>query len=538
MMHRLKPWLLAILVGILIGFSEPPFHTGYLALVAFIPFFLLFENVTSYKKAFLYSYLMVAVFHLIPCYWLPLTRDFYLALVAALFLLVNPVLYFIPVALWLFVKRRAGFRWSLFAFPWIWVSFEYFRSITELAGPIFTLGYTQTYSLDIIQIASIFGVYGISFWILSINVLLYVLLSNVFTKKWNLLSVHSGITICGVIVIFFAPKFYGNWILQSSDVHKNEGTSPVRIAIIQPNIDPYVKWKSPAEQQLNLLQTMTAEACREPVDLVVWPETAIPRYIFYSPEDLSFLNQIRHEVDSLRINLFTGTLDVMYFDPFLPVPKSAKWNASGQRYDIFNTALLLQPNHEEIQKHAKMILVPFAERIPYAEQILNVANLNFVRWNFGTVGLGAGTRQTIFSCTSRDSLPLRFSTVICFESIFPQLVSSFVRKGAQFIVILSNESWWGKTDGSFQHCQLDILRAIENRRWIVRCSNGGASCFIDPFGHILQLTPLDVATNIKCSIQPLDEITFYTKCGDWFAGICIATSLIIVLIAFVYRFKN
>ncbi|HMD13145.1 MAG TPA: hypothetical protein VKI62_00825, partial [Bacteroidota bacterium] len=115
---------MAILVGLFLGFSAPPFHTGFLALVAFIPFFYLFENINGYKKAFLYSYLSIAVFHLIPCYWLPLTRDHYLAVVAILSLLVNPILYFIPVALWLFVKRRVGFRWSLFAFPWIWVSFE------------------------------------------------------------------------------------------------------------------------------------------------------------------------------------------------------------------------------------------------------------------------------------------------------------------------------------------------------------------------------------------------------------------------------
>jgi len=520
------------------GLSAPPFHTGFLAFIAFIPFFFLFETIKKYKRAFLYSFLTLATFHLSVCYWLPFTRDVYLSVVAVVALFINPTLYFIPIALWLFIQRTIGFRRSLLAFPWIWVSFEYFRSTTDLAGPIFTFGYTQAYSLDIIQIASIFGVYGISFWIVAINIILYLLLSNVITKKWKLYSGPSIATLLSIILIFMVPKLYGQKVLRSSEFHENHLAQSTRIAIVQPNIDPFVKWNSPVEPQLKLLQAMTAESCRDSVDMVVWPETAIPRYIFYSLEDLSFLNQIRCEADSLRINLFTGTLDLMYFDPSKPIPKSAKWNSTGQHYDIYNTAILLQPHHEEIQKHAKMILVPFAERFPYADQILNVANLNFIRWNFGTGGLGAGTRQTVFSYTSRDSVPVKFSTVICFESLFPQLVSSFVRKGAQFIVILSNESWWGKTEGSFQHCQMDIFRAIENRRWIVRCSNGGASCFIDPFGHILQLTPLDVSKIIKCNIQPSDEITLYTRYGDWFAGMCIAISLIVALVAFVYRFKN
>src|SRR5208283_3798987 len=307
------------------------------------------------------------------------------------------------------------------------------------------------------------------------------------------------------------------------------GTSgnDVRIGIVQPNIDPFEKWQGSATQQISLMQSLTNSFLHRHVDLVLWPETAVPIYLL-DPSNKLYFDRIKHQVDSLNINLLTGFPDIIYYHPHESVPKSSKQTINGERYDNFNSSLLLQQHSDQIQKYSKMIMVPFAERVPFSEQL---SFLNAMQWNFGMGGWGLGQDTTVFHFSTSSGVPIKFSNMICYESVYPSLVSSFVRKGAEFLTVITNDSWWGNTSGPYQHEQIAILRAVENRRWIVQCANGGISCTIDPFGNIVMEQSMFLQATSTTLVERRNDISFYTEHGDWFAEVCSMLSIFFIVAA-------
>jgi apolipoprotein N-acyltransferase len=153
-------------------------------------------------------------------------------------------------------------------------------------------------------------------------------------------------------------------------------------------------------------------------------------------------------------------------------------------------------------------MVPFAERIPYAE-VFSFAD--FLRWDVGIGGWQIGPEMTLFTDARTDT---RFSAIICYESSYPGFVADFVRRGAQFISLITIDSWWGKMSGAFQHQQISVLRAVENRRWIARCAQGGISCFIDPYGRAHDKTELFTQRVLSRTIEKRNDLTCYTAQGD------------------------
>ncbi len=175
-----------------------------------------------------------------------------------------------------------------------------------------------------------------------------------------------------------------------------------------------------------------------------------------------------------------------------------------------------------------MHLVPFSEKIPY-DQILHVSD----KVQLGQSDFSNGEELTIFEVTKG-----KFATLICFESVYPALVRDFVNQDAEFLVNITNDAWFGKTHGPFQHAQIAVFRAIENRIAIARCANTGVSMFIDPYGRIKEATRIFVRTIVidKISLKRTektisDNKTFYAKHGDWFASLCCLFSFLTIVIA-------
>jgi apolipoprotein N-acyltransferase len=195
-------------------------------------------------------------------------------------------------------------------------------------------------------------------------------------------------------------------------------------------------------------------------------------------------------------------------------------------YNSWNSSILLQPNDDTIQKYSKIKLVPFAERVPWSDVL---SFMNAMYWNFGLGGWAVGEDTTVFQFKTRNTTSVFFSNLICYESIYPGFTSEFVRKGAQFLTIITNDSWWGNTSGAYQHKQYAIFRAIENRRWIARCANGGISCFIDPFGRVVESSELFTQKILYGNIVPNNVLTFYSQHGDWFAESCLIVSLLALM---------
>jgi apolipoprotein N-acyltransferase len=518
---------LAILTGVMLGLSYPPVPTGVLAAFAFVPFFLLFSSIETYKQAVRYSYLTFFIVNILTLYWVggfTHAKDWYLMIAGGLLLVAHPFFALLAIFPFVFIRKQFGFRVAVCLFPFLWVMFEYLHSLSEVAFPWLLLGNTQTYDLLSIQFASITGVYGISFWLLWLNVISLIL----FTKlAWNEFAVVSKQTAGYVLILFLVyllPKIHGYIVLNNADEFASEKTH-VRIALIQPNIDPFEKWTESAERQLQIHQQMTEEATRFNPDLVMWSETAIPFYILQPQYQVYFAN-IRQQMDTSGWSLFTGFPHIVYYPEGDSLPKTFKTSKSGYKYNSYNSSLLMQPQSNEIQLYSKIRLVPFAERVPWSDAL---SFMNAMYWNFGLGGWAIGEDTTVFHFKTRDGTQVSFSNLICYESIYPGFTTEFVRRGAQFLTVITNDSWWGNTSGAYQHTQYAVLRAIENRRWVARCANGGISCFIDPYGRMNESTQLYTQSILYGNVVPRDELTFYTNHGDWFAESCLIVSLMVVM---------
>lgn len=528
-----KLFLLTI-SGLLFGFSFPPFKTGIFAAFAFIPLFFVLSDVDRYGKAFRYSYFLFFIANLISISWIGgfiHGKDPYLMIAGGALLFVHPVFLSVPILIFIFIRRNLSYKTAIFSFPLVWVSFEYLHSITEIAFPWLTLGNTQTYDLTLIQYVSYTGVYGISFWLLLLNVFIFVLIVKIILDEWKILSKKSVLLFIVILGVYFIPKFYGIHLLNSSD--KNEIDSNLIVSIIQPNIDPWEKWEAGTQAiQLETYQSMTEEIQKN-TQLIIWAETATPYYILM-PQYQYYFEKLRHQIDTLQIPLLTGISDIYIYKETEKIPPSAKrFKISGERYDSYNSSLLLIPNSPRLQKYAKIRLVPFSERVPYAD-FLNF--LNFLEWGVGIGGWGIGKDTTIFSFSLKDSTEVRFSNLICYESIYPGFVSKFVNKGAEFLTIITNDSWWGNTFGPYQHLQIAVLRAVENRRWIARCANGGISAFIDPYGRIYHKTKMYSRAVISQDIELKKDLTYYSKNGDAFSQLCLFFAAVILVAAASQKF--
>jgi len=201
-------------------------------------------------------------------------------------------------------------------------------------------------------------------------------------------------------------------------------------------------------------------------------------------------------------------------------------------YDAYNGAALFLPDSESCQTYGKIILVPFGERIPYADHLPFL--IKPLQWGVGISNWARGKDTTVFNLDTRED----FSTVICYESVFPGFVREFARKGADFLVIITNDGWYGKSSGPYQHAAYATFRAVENRRSVVRSANTGISEFIDPYGrYIGQVTKLDQRTNLVATIPIDHQMTFFTEHGNWITYLANIVSAASILFALFLKLK-
>ena len=508
---------LSLLTGLMLGLAFPPSHFGVLAWFGLVPLLIVLADLSRARHALGYTYLAMLVFHAITLSWTggySHGNDPYMLIAGTVTILVHPLFYFLPIGAYLWVKRRLGDLSALAALPFFWVAYEYSHTLTEWSFPWLTLGNTQTYDLARIQFISLTGVLGLSFWILLLNVLGYLLYSSIARR--GTLRGNSGAwgTFAAIVLLAILPALYGVWILSDTEETKEaEGKTTITVGIVQSNTDPWQKWAEPARsvmrKYIGLSEDLLATSDSPRPDLVLWPETAVPFYLLSEREQFA-RRDLRAAIDSMDVPVLTGLPNAVFYPDSASAPRTAKVSRlTGQRYDSFNAAALIQPGTDTIQWYGKMKMVPFAERVPYADAI---SFIDFLRWGVGIGGWQIGRDTTIFVERKTGT---RFCAVICYESVYPDFVAGFVRKGAEFITIITIDSWWGRMPGAFQHKQFAVLRAVENRRWIARCAVGGISCYIDPFGHTFDATELFTRATLSRTIGRSVRLTPYTRHGEW-----------------------
>ena len=312
---------LAVLSGLMLGASFPPSPFYSIAYVALVPLLLLFERVDNYKQVLWYTYLMSMVFHAVSVYWVggfTHGRDPYLMTSGALLVFLHPVLYWIITIPYFFIRRNAGTVAGIVAFPFLWLSYDYLHSLSDFSFPWMSVGHSQAYDLSRIQLAEYTSVYGPELLVLLFNVLAFVLLIQLASKSWSLRSRYSLVTVGVMALMYFVPYFYGRSVMMNRELTTTG--SQLRVGVVQPNIDPWDKWGQPRsakwqsyQEQVRLLLDESRALVSEGASLIVWPETAVP-FEVRSPHYAEIWSALRHDLDSLRVPVFTGLPWMEYFD--------------------------------------------------------------------------------------------------------------------------------------------------------------------------------------------------------------------------------
>lgn len=476
--------LAPIISGILLFLSFPTFDLGFLAWLSFVPL-LYFIATKRPLFSFFQGFIAGVIFYAVSFPWIAQTMNTYghLSIAASylifLLLVVYLALYIAFLALIFSLLLRRFTEKALLIIPFVWVALEYIRNYFVSGFPWILLGYSQHKYLPIIQISDIFGVYGVSFIIVLVNSLLVCWLKLGFKKKLSLAFSSVAIVIIGLNLV------YGFFRLNESP----EKPESINIALIQGNV--------PQDEKLDyqfiekIFQDhfiMTLNASKEREILVIWSESAVPLMYNYSE---AYREALKELVSGKRVYLLFGTID-----------KRIEKGSDEELY--FNSAFFLNPSGELAGQYDKIHLVPFSEYAPLKKWLLFLDKLIEQHADFIP-----GRHYTLFKYKESP-----FCSPICYEIIFPELIRRFVREGAQFIVTITNDAWFGRSSAPYQHFNMAIFRAVENRRWLARSANTGISGVIDPYGKVIAKSDIFVQTFINSKIYPNKQLTLYTKYGD------------------------
>ncbi len=494
--------LLSLLSGILLILSFPNFDVEVLAWFALVPLFFSIEGKGLYRS-FILGFLTGVFSFLGILYWIIVAVHTYgnVPLVPSAFILLLLVvylsLYFGAFAcLTRFVQIRTGLRTLLFT-PVLWVALEYLRSFLLTGFPWADLGYSQYRNLPFIQMADITGPYGPSFVILLVNAALFGVLHSRSKKTFPFKE--ATIT----VVILLGSLIYGYLRMEATGRHMIQNP-PLKIGLVQGNIDQSVKWdESFQKETLQIYERLSFKVAEQKPDLIIWPETATP-----------FFFQDATEYRPLILDIPKKTHAFLLFG-------TPSYKIQKEKVNHYNSAYLASPSGEWVGKYDKIHLVPFGEYIPMQDLLFFI----------GSLGEGIGdfkSGKEIFNF----SLPHgKFGVLICFEIIFPDLSRRFVKKGANFLVTLTNDAWFGRTSAPYQHFSMAAFRAVENRVFVARAANTGITGFIDPRGKILKEGGIFTEEAMTETVRLSSRKTFYTLFGDLFAWVCSGFSILIGLYA-------
>jgi len=501
--HR-KDVSLLTLSGLLLAVSFPPLPTYFFAFVGLIPYFIVLEKRTSLREITTATYYMAFVFSLFTVYWVggfTVAKDYYLMISGFVLLFFNPLWFLIASTLFYFTTKIFSRKTAMLLFPFFWVCYEYCYSLTDFQFPWISLGNSQTKFLHFIQIADHVGVYGLSLIIVFINLFLFIGYKH-FVKRTSY-----KIPFAAAFLLLMLPIIYGVY----KEKTFKESEKKVRVGLVQPNLDPYEKWSGGNVTELTgSYISLSEKAVSQKAELVLWPETALPVYLL-SGDFYRTTNLIRLFIRSTNTSLLTGMPNfIAYFDN-KNIPHDAKYSSAGKfYYTNYNAVLLFTPESDNVQTYGKMKLVPFGEHTPFSDQLPLLADL--IKWSVGLGGWNVGKDTTNFIVPmKRDTSHYAVNAIVCYESIFPELIASFAQRGSEMIAVVTNDSWYGNTSGPYQHKEIAVLRAVENRKTVVRAANGGISCIISPLGKTLAETKMFTKDVLVGDVHLNDEKTFYTQ---------------------------
>ena len=496
--HR-SQMILALASALLLTLAFPKIDMGWLAWVALTPLLLAIRQVER-RDGFIIGFSFGLAHYLGLMYWTVHTMNLYggipmfqavgILVLFAAYLALYPAFFTFLIA-WLRPKPL----YLMVLAPSLWVALEMLRNWLFTGFPWELLGYSQYHHLRIIQVADLFGVYAVSGLIVLVNCAMTVAVLGWLELEWHRhrptrkSALRSSAAIVALIV---SLNLYGGWRMQATD-RAAASSEQAKVALVQGNIDQAQKWDPRFQMQTTVkYRQLSLEPPAKSADLIVWPETAAP---FYFLADPILTQMVMEGIKRTHAYFVIGS------------PSYASENR--ERLIYHNSAYLISPQGELQGKYDKVHLVPFGEYVPLKRF------LPFIHKLVAQVGdFKPGLRG--------NTLPWKnhaLGMLICYEAIFPELARAMVQNGADLLVNITNDAWFGRTGAAYQHFSMAVFRAVENRRVLVRAANTGISGFIDANGRELETTALFKQAVIARNVALLKVRSLYSRWGDWPLGL-------------------
>ena len=496
-MSRIKQLFVILMSGVLLALAFPKIDLSILAWVSFVPLLWIIHTKTP-KQAFLFGWLAGMSFYLCTVYWVVQTIGLYSNIPTLI--AIGPLLMMCAILAFYTGVFAAGLQlhqqWGgsiLLLGPPLWVALEWVRSFFFIGFPWVNLGYSQHSFLNLIQFAEVTGVYGLSALVMFGNLVVFTVVHAKGPGRGRLLL--------AAVLFIFVLSGWGAW--RRNQLASLPPVHHLRVGLIQGNVSQDQKWdKAFQEETLARYERLSRKAATKGAELIIWPETAVP---FFFQSDRPYQQRLLNFVRELHTPLLFGAVGWR--------PKTL------DEVTLFNRAYFVSAEGKVLGFYDKIKLAPFGEYIPFHNSFLFFLD----KLVEGIGDFAAGTKTTVFSLPA-----LKFGVLICFEGIFPNLARRFVANGANLLVNITNDAWFGRSSAPYQHLVMEAMRAVENRVPLVRAANTGFSAVVSLDGQIRAQTSLYETTLLIEDLSWPQVTSFYSYYGDVFAYVCALAAVIML----------
>lgn len=524
-------WGLTVLFALMMSVPFLIPHTGLLALFGIVPLLCMerIADLTGRKRIWIYHYSAFVLWNAITTFWVcnatvgggifaVLANSLQMSLVFGLFRL---------------SKRKFSGTLPYIFLAVTWIAWERFYFDAEISWPWLVLGNSFARTTWAVQWYEITGTLGGSLWIWACNLSIFgMLVSASDGRIWGWNNKAKIASLIGIVALFAAPVIT-SVIIGSRYQDCMEADNKLEVLIVQPNIDPYNKFEAMTQTQQNgILLSMAEKALKSRKNdstaaplLVVAPETFTSDIICGEYErSRTWKGFTDFLEDYPNVNMLFGASSYDYFESAERPSHTARQLNDGRWVESHNSALMTDgTSRTEIFHKSKLVVA--VEHTPYPAIFCRIDDMLG-----GVMGRCVGQDEiSLLHVRSLDGTEIPIGSAVCYESVYGEYYTDYVRKGARAMAIITNDAWWGNTPGYRQHLSYASLRAIETRRAIARCANTGISAIILPSGKITQPTPWWEPAVIEGQIPLRDDITFFVSHGDITGRICTFIFLLLLL---------
>lgn len=539
----MKYIILSLISAMLLSISWPTYGIPFFIFFALVPLLMMEHDISKFsgiknKGSLIFglSYICFLIWNIVTTGWLYGSKNpdgTHSLFAVAVPVILNSLFYSFIFQLYHWYKNAQGTYWGLTFFVAIWMCFEKFHLSWELTWPWLNLGNVFADYPKIIQWYDTLGATGGSFWILLINVYaFYTLRIWEAGRKRKSLIINSSVLVIGIAVpMLISLVKYNNF--------DEKPIGSVNVLMLQPELDPYTeKYSKDSLTILNDLLTLAETNSKGQIDYYIGPETSIPGFGSISEngfEQSMLLNTVKGFLSRHPKSVFaTGISSHRFYTDENEKSETAYQTSEGMYVDSYNSAVQIIPN-QKVEVYHKGKLVPGVEIFPYINVLKPLLGDAMLNLGGTTASLGVDKKRTAFG---NPYNPGKLAPIICYESIYGEFVTDYVKEGANFLAIMTNDSWWGVTQGHQQLMAYARLRAIETRREIARAANSGISAHINARGDVLADTLYGDKTTLFAKVNLYEGLTFYTRAGDLLSRISVFVLGFLVFYTLIKKFQN